>query len=41
VLDELLRIIAAARETGTLDDDARRRFAFLRAAGARARMGAS
>ena len=27
VLDELLRIIRAARETGVLDDDARLRFA--------------
>jgi hypothetical protein len=27
-LDELLRIIAAARETGALDDDAHRHFAF-------------
>jgi hypothetical protein len=27
VLDELLRIITAARETGALDDDAHRRIA--------------
>jgi hypothetical protein len=27
VLDQLIRIITAARKTGALDDDARRRFA--------------